>query len=66
MEITVNGEKKELESEMTISEFLNILKIKRQALAIELNKSIIKKSEYDSAIIKDGDVIEIVQFVGGG
>jgi thiamine biosynthesis protein ThiS len=66
MEITINGEKRNLMSEMTMSNLLDELDIKREALAVELNKNILPKSEYDSMIIKDGDVLEIIQFVGGG
>lgn len=66
MEITVNGEKIGLSKEISMSDLLDELKIRREALAVELNKDILPKSEYDTKIIKDGDVIEIIQFVGGG
>jgi thiamine biosynthesis protein ThiS len=66
MKITLNGEKKEFEEPIKITDILTRLKIKNVALAIEINKNILPKSEYDSYMIKDGDVIEIVQFIGGG
>ncbi|MBU1627485.1 sulfur carrier protein ThiS [bacterium] len=66
MEITVNGEKLSIETAITMSNLLDELNIKREALAVELNKNILPKSEYDTKIIIDGDMLEIIQFVGGG
>ncbi|MCX5750917.1 MAG: sulfur carrier protein ThiS, partial [Candidatus Saganbacteria bacterium] len=40
--------------------------IKKEAVAIELNDQIIKKSDYDSVVLKDGDRVEIVSYMGGG
>ena len=66
MKITINGEERTLENELSMSQLLDMLKISREALAVELNKNILPKSEYDSTELNDGDVLEIVQFVGGG
>ena len=44
---------------------LGELRIKPERVAVEVNLSIIKKSDYDSCRLKDGDRIEIVNFVGG-
>ena len=35
-------------------------------MACELNLAVVKKAAYDSSIVKDGDEVEIVNFVGGG
>ena len=66
MIIHINGEERTFENHLNMTNLLDLLQIKRVALAVELNKNILPKSEYDSCIIKDGDVIEIIQFVGGG
>jgi sulfur carrier protein len=66
MEITINGEKVGLSKVITVSNLLDDLNIKREALAVELNKDVLPKAEYDSKVIEDGDIIEIIQFVGGG
>ncbi|WP_308767584.1 sulfur carrier protein ThiS [Candidatus Hakubella thermalkaliphila] len=42
------------------------LRIKHDRVAVEVNLSIIKKSDYGSCRLKDGDRSEIVNFVGGG
>ena len=63
--ICINGEKIEKE-EIKLSSYLEENKINPQRIAVELNGEILPKSQYSEAIIKDGDTIEIVNFVGGG
>jgi sulfur carrier protein len=42
------------------------LEIDARRVAVELNTAVVKKAAYDSSVIKDGDEVEIVNFVGGG
>ena len=63
--VKVNG--KELEvSGKTISELLIQGNYKPSQVAVEINEEILPKAEYESTAVKDGDVVEIVSFVGGG
>ena len=39
---------------------------RRQRIAVELNEEILPKANYAATVLKDGDVVEIVNFVGGG
>ncbi len=66
MKIKLNGKEYELEREMTVSDLLKKLDIHPQSVAVEVNLNIIKKQYYDKTVIKDGDQVEIVSFVGGG
>ncbi len=66
MNITVNGEKKEVPTGITIAGLLEFLKIQHQRVAVELNESIVKKDRYDATAIKEGDALEVVSFMGGG
>jgi len=66
MLITVNGKPSEIEEGISLGELLIGLQIKRERVAVEVNLNIVPKAAYDSRILTDGDVIEIVQFVGGG
>lgn len=50
----------------TLGTYLTDNGYKTTYIAVEINGSILPKSEYDSYIINDGDKIEIVNFVGGG
>jgi thiamine biosynthesis protein ThiS len=65
MKLTVNGETLET-SAATLKELLNQLSVLPGRVAVEVNLSVVKKADYPSFALKDGDVIEIVNFVGGG
>lgn len=65
MVITVNGETFET-SASTLKELLEQLGIQQEKVAIEANLSIIKKADYSTFKLKEGDSIEVVHFVGGG
>ncbi|MCI6042000.1 sulfur carrier protein ThiS [bacterium] len=64
--VTVNGKSIGLSENITVSEYLKQNQYRPERIAIELNGSILPKSAYNSTILKDGDVMEIVSFVGGG
>ena len=63
--ICINGEKVE-KDEIKLSAYLEENGINPQRIAVELNGEILPKSQYRETVLKDGDIIEIVNFVGGG
>ena len=50
----------------TLSEYLSETDYDPARIAIEKNGTIVPKAQYDSTVLSDGDVIEVVSFVGGG
>jgi sulfur carrier protein len=66
MTIRVNGETIALESPLTVSGLLKKLNILPERVAVEANLTIIKKNRYGDYELQEGDVVEIVNFVGGG
>lgn len=66
MIITLNGDKHELAEPLSVSALLQRLEIDARRVAVELNLAVVKKTAYDSSVIKEGDEVEIVNFVGGG
>lgn len=64
--ITVNGKQIQQASEMSVADYLeqNNYQIKR--IAVELNEEILPKYSYSDTMLKDGDRLEVVTFVGGG
>jgi thiamine biosynthesis protein ThiS len=66
MTITLNGDTHELAAPLSVSELLRRLDIDARRVAVELNLAVVKKAAYDTAVVKDGDEVEIVNFVGGG
>ena len=65
MKVTVNGEPKELAAETTVAAMLEHLKLLPRNVAVELNRRLLRTERYET-VLKDGDAIEIVTFVGGG
>lgn len=65
MEIIVNGETTTV-TPQTVAALLETLGIDRRRVAVELNLDILPKAEYAATELRDGDRLEIVQFVGGG
>ena len=63
--ICINGEKIE-KAEILLSAYLEENGINPQRIAVELNGEILPKTEYSDTVLKDGDRVEIVNFVGGG
>lgn len=53
-------------SSSTVAGLLQEFGLTNQRVAVELNKEIVPRSDYDAITIKSGDDIEIVSFIGGG
>jgi len=63
--ITVNGEAQAIEP-VSVQGYLESLGIDPRRVAVELNREILPKADYPGTLLKDGDALEIVHFVGGG
>lgn len=63
--VKVNGKVIDMAGK-TVSEYLISTNYDPKRIAVERNGEIVFKSQYDSTVLKDGDVLEIVSFVGGG
>jgi thiamine biosynthesis protein ThiS len=64
--LEINGETCEVSAVTNARELLQFLGITEQRVALEINHRIIRRAEWDSAKVTEGDRVEIVQFVGGG
>ena len=53
-------------NEISLMQYLEENSISPQRIAVELNEEILPKANYAATVLKDGDVVEIVNFVGGG
>ena len=65
-QLTINGDIKEFEENITLEQIMINLQIKDKVMAAAINMDIVKKDNWDTFIPKDGDKIELLQFVGGG
>ena len=66
MTITLNGEPYELPAPVTVSALLATLEIDARRVAVEHNLNVLKRSVFENTEVREGDQIEIVNFVGGG
>jgi len=64
--IQLNGEPFDLPALLSVSALLARLEIDARRVAVELNLSVLKRLTFDQITIKDGDEVEVVNFVGGG
>jgi sulfur carrier protein len=70
MNITLNGEARQIAPGTTVAQLVARLSGETgqdpRAIAVERNREIVPKSEHALTVLDDGDLLEIVQFVGGG
>ena len=66
MTITLNGDPLEVPGPLTVTELLNRLDVDARRVAVEHNLVVLKRATFDDAVVREGDQVEIVNFVGGG
>ena len=66
IEITVNGRSVQIESPMTVEQFLDTIDVPPNYLAVEVNADVVPREEYTERIVDAGDDVEVVTLVGGG
>ncbi len=66
MKLKINGNETDVKDGLSVSGLLDELKIEPGRVAVEVNMVIIKKVNYEESFLKEDDVVEIVNFVGGG
>jgi thiamine biosynthesis protein ThiS len=66
MMLEINGEAREIPPVSTVRELLDVLGIAGARVAVEVNRKIVRRRDWEKSPICDRDKVEIVQFVGGG
>ena len=66
MKIRVNGEDKDITDGLSVAGLLDELQIRAGRVVVELNRDIVSRKSHSSTLLKEGDALEIVHFVGGG
>ncbi len=62
----LNGDRYEVASPLSVTQLLARLEIDPRRVAVEHNLIVLKRNAFDTAVVNEGDQIEIVNFVGGG
>jgi sulfur carrier protein len=63
---TINGEARDLPSGITVATLLEQLGVARSGIAVAKNERVVRRAEYESSTIADGDTVEIIKAVAGG
>ena len=66
MQIRLNGDLHQFPEPLAVSALLERLDVDWRRVAVEHNRTVLKREQYDSTFVGDGDELEIVNFVGGG
>lgn len=66
IEVTVNGETRQVDAGHTVTSFLESLDLHPGLVVVERNREILDRDRYDEVRVEAGDVLELVHFVGGG
>ncbi len=71
MKVHINGEERSIAdpvppAEFTLTALIESLNMKPDRVAVELNRDIVPRDRWPETMLKDGDRLEIVHFVGGG
>ena len=66
MKATVNGIARELPDGTTVASLLERLGVTRSGIAVAKNERVVRRCEYESSAIADGDTVEIIKAVAGG
>ncbi len=66
LHLTLNGEPRTASAGETVADLLRALNLPRETVAVERNRDVVRRADHATTALADGDVIELVQFVGGG
>lgn len=66
MKVFLNGETKDVPTELNLEQLLEHFSLPSQRVAIELNKAVVRRADWKNTDVRDSDTIEVIHFVGGG
>jgi thiamine biosynthesis protein ThiS len=66
LRIQINGEPREIAADTTLAQLVSLLQLKPEQIAIELNRTVVRRADWSKALLREDDTLEIVHFVGGG
>ena len=67
MKVTVSGTIKEFQDGITLAEFVKVDEVQTpEYVTISVNDELYGAGEFENIVLKDGDVVELLYFMGGG
>ena len=64
--VHLNGKDRQVDEGLSVIGLLESLDLNPALVVVELNREILDRSSYEDVVVKDGDTLELVHFVGGG
>ena len=64
--VSVNGVLRDINDGASVRELLSVLDVVPRLVVVEINKKVVYPEQWNETLVADGDLIEIVSFVGGG
>ena len=66
MKIIVNGDSRDVQETLTVESLLHSMDLRTDRVAVEINLTILDRSDFPTWSLKEGDKVEILSFIGGG
>ena len=66
MRVYINGESREVQGNPSLADLITQLDLPAARIAVELNREVVRRSDWGATMLHDDDRIEVVHFVGGG
>ena len=64
--VELNGKERDVRAGLTVSDLLDTLDLEPGLVVVERNREILARARYDEVVVREGDRLELVHFVGGG
>jgi sulfur carrier protein len=66
VQVMLNDEPRALEAGATVADLVAALGLGPRRIAVEVNREVVPRAEYATTVLREGDAIEVIHFVGGG
>lgn len=66
MRVVINSNSREFKENSTLLEILKELDLEEKVMAAAVNMNIVKQNQWGEFRVKEGDILELLDFVGGG
>ena len=66
MQITMNGERREIAGPTTVADLLAQCQLPVRGVAVEVNSQLVPRARHAEQLVQEGDWLEVVTLVGGG
>lgn len=66
MKVFLNGDAREISADTDLVQLLELFEFPTQRIAVEVNKAVVRRNDWNKTVLSESDVVEVIHFVGGG